>query len=152
MRSFQQQEKAPQTPTIAEDKQPEEMAAIRSQLPVKITLANWANFNDTQLRSIGIDAQRKVAVSPDMDKEQISALADNPLPLLLVVKAWEPPLGELADFMADTQGFIMPCDLQQGEIKKPASFHLQEWQRFAAEQKNWQIFLPDSWLSEQGAA
>jgi len=73
------------------------------------------------------------------DDEQ--AAIDDPLPQLVLVAAWEPPLGELADFLARGQGVIMPLDFNQNSWQPLAKRDVDEWQRFAQSQPNWTLFI-----------
>ncbi len=60
---------------------------------------------------------------------------------VLVVAAWEPPLGELADFMALTQGVIIPIDWKNEQFCQLSQLHLDEWRRFCYPMKQWQLQL-----------
>ncbi len=53
-------------------------------------------------------------------------------PLIVVVRAWEPPLGELADRLEGHRGLLLPLDWEGGELRPPRPAHLDEWRRFAA--------------------
>ncbi|EPJ53730.1 MAG: hypothetical protein OFPI_09320 [Osedax symbiont Rs2] len=58
---------------------------------------------------------------------------------LLIVAAWEPPMGELQDFMLQCQGVLMPLDWQCQQFVGVDEMHLDEWRRFCQSQKNWQL-------------
>ena len=60
---------------------------------------------------------------------------------VLVVAAWEPPLGELADFMVLTQGVIIPVDWKSEQFCQLSELHLDEWRRFCFPMKQWQLQL-----------
>ena len=58
-------------------------------------------------------------------------------PLVVVVRAWEPPLAELADRLRGFHGLILPLDWSENRWREPRATHLQEWRRFAAELPGW---------------
>jgi hypothetical protein len=58
---------------------------------------------------------------------------------LLVVAAWEPPMGELQDFMESTAGVLMPIDWHTLDISLVSSVHLDEWRRFCYPLSNWRL-------------
>lgn len=60
-------------------------------------------------------------------------------PQLLVVKGWEPPLGELLDYMQNGRGYLLPLDWSSGQLKPISQHHLNEWRRFANSIKRWQV-------------
>lgn len=66
--------------------------------------------------------------------------------LVVLVKSWEPPLGELKDILADMgrqqTSFILPMDWDEVTVKPAPASHLMEWQRFAATLGDWQILQP----------
>jgi hypothetical protein len=66
----------------------------------------------------------------------------------VLVKSWEPPLAELADYLQTGDGYLMPLDwkLSGSESTRKAiePFHLEEWRRFTALQENWELLqLPE---------
>lgn len=67
-----------------------------------------------------------------------AALAD-PRSKILLVAAWEPPMGDLEDFMRQTQGIIIPVDWQKNKFCKLSVLHLDEWRRFCYSLENWQL-------------
>ncbi|MEH6443081.1 MAG: DUF2868 domain-containing protein [Oceanospirillaceae bacterium] len=58
---------------------------------------------------------------------------------LLIVAAWEPPMGELEDFMQQTTGIIMPLDWQGEQFQTISDLHLDEWRRFCYPLSRWQL-------------
>jgi len=58
---------------------------------------------------------------------------------LLIVAAWEPPMGELQDFMAQCQGVLMPLDWNAEQFTALNELHLEEWRRFCQSQVHWQL-------------
>ncbi len=61
------------------------------------------------------------------------------VPLVVIVRAWEPPLAELADRLRGFQGLILPLDWSEGRWREPRATHLQEWRRFTAELPGWKV-------------
>lgn len=71
------------------------------------------------------------------DQEQ-SFLAD-PKQKLLLVAAWEPPMGELSDIMAQSKGLILPLDWNGEELQAVTDLHFSEWSRFCFNHPDWQL-------------
>lgn len=69
-------------------------------------------------------------------EQEIAAERDDAIKLVLVA-AWEPPMGELADFLAHGQGYILPLDWQDDQLNAVSSAHLDEWQRFSYPLEHW---------------
>ena len=61
---------------------------------------------------------------------------------LLIVASWEPPMGELEDFMMQCQGVLMPLDWKYEQFVAVDEMHLDEWRRFCQSQKKWQLQQP----------
>ncbi len=64
-------------------------------------------------------------------------------PQLLVVKGWEPPLGELLDYMQNGRGYLLPLDWSRGQLQPLSAHHLNEWRRFANSINHWQVLQPE---------
>ncbi len=62
-----------------------------------------------------------------------------PGPWVVVVRAWEPPMGELADRLRRVHGQILPLDWGDDGPKPPSAVHLDEWRRFAASLSGWSV-------------
>lgn len=58
---------------------------------------------------------------------------------LIVVKGWEPPLAELADFMQNGKGYLLPVDWNNAGFVTLNKAHFEEWQRFISQFEQWQI-------------
>jgi hypothetical protein len=69
-----------------------------------------------------------------------------PIPIVVLVKSWNAPLGELKDILASLNGagskYILPLDWGESAVNVPSPIHLKEWQRFAATLSNWEILQP----------
>ncbi|MDP6415031.1 MAG: DUF2868 domain-containing protein [Gammaproteobacteria bacterium] len=68
---------------------------------------------------------------------------------VVLVKSWEPPLGELRDYLTSlsdpSQKYILPLDWGETSVKPIKDIHLQEWRRFCHTLDGWQLLqLEDS--------
>jgi hypothetical protein len=124
---------------------PESFATIVNWAAVPVP-AQWSaqHFPDVPMHPAG------GAASLEADRELRSRLAASSpeLPLALLVKAWEPPLLDLLDFLRDLRGslprgrelWVFPLDLDaSGTPLPPAPSRLAVWQRRLAQ-------LTDPWL------
>jgi hypothetical protein len=66
--------------------------------------------------------------------------------IVVLVKSWNAPLGELKDILATLNSaeskYILPLDWGESAVNVPSPIHLKEWQRFAATLLNWEILQP----------
>lgn len=66
--------------------------------------------------------------------------------IVVLVKSWNAPLGELKDILTTLDGnqskYILPLDWGESAVNVPSPVHLNEWQRFAATLSNWEILQP----------
>jgi len=60
---------------------------------------------------------------------------------LVLVRSWEPPLAELSDYLQTGDGYIMPLDWKNSRRVSIEPFHLEEWRRFTAAQKKWELLV-----------
>ena len=60
-------------------------------------------------------------------------------PLIIVVRAWEPPLAELGDRLRGHNGLLLPLDWAQDRLRAPRPTQLDEWRRFAATLDGWGV-------------
>lgn len=79
----------------------------------------------------------QIGAQASLESEQ-NALEDK-RKKLLIVAAWEPPMGELEDFMQQTTGIIMPLDWQGEQFQTISDLHLDEWRRFCYPFSRWQL-------------
>ncbi|WP_144392544.1 DUF2868 domain-containing protein [Pleionea sediminis] len=123
------------------------LAPITHALPSSITLNNWAEIDNKLLSTIGAAELPIIKAGPSANENEqqlAEAFKDDQL---LVVKSWEPPMGELFDFMALGRGYLIPVDIKQGRIDAPEKHHLEEWQRFINSLNQWQLYLPQEWMN-----
>lgn len=64
--------------------------------------------------------------------------ADNPV---VLVKSWEPPMGELKDHLAQYPrgGLVVPLDWDSTDVQPVKEAHLNEWRRFCGTLHGWQV-------------
>lgn len=114
-----------------------------TSLPKEFLLVNWAGFPETVLNQLppNLKDQPMINAGPLADETASHNEADSKL--VILVKAWEPPLQELKDYINDKQGLICPVELQCDVIAAPKPRHLDEWQRFVATTSQWTLYVGD---------
>jgi hypothetical protein len=117
-------------------------------LPARYVVTNWDGFNQQQLNMISrhLDLAELLVAGPLASEQQHLRAASEKRPQVLLVKAWEPPLGELGDYLEQTSGMLMPINIVDGKLVTPARHHLAEWLRFAERFAHWQVYMPASLL------
>ena len=118
-------------------------------LPQGLTVNNWAGIEPQLLLSL-----HTLDLSPDnimkagpLASEAQHRDAERWLgKQIVLVKSWEPPLGELEDFLKNGNGFIFPLDWKNTTLKRLRPEHLQEWLRFVNKLPRWQVYLPNELL------
>lgn len=73
------------------------------------------------------------------DQREIDAVLLDRRHKTILVAAWEPPLGELEDFMRQTTGTLLLLDWVGDHFQRVESQHLDEWRRFCCALSNWQL-------------
>ncbi|MBT8448979.1 MAG: DUF2868 domain-containing protein [Gammaproteobacteria bacterium] len=73
---------------------------------------------------------------------ELAKLSDAEKPLL-VLKGWEPPMGELADALALNSGYILAINWHGESLKALTEVQLLEWSRFCQEY-DWQLLLTEA--------
>jgi len=120
-----------------------ELAEVVNNIESDYTLNNWCGLENDRLKEI----QTKLNYS------QVSEIHAGPLvshteqmvaerwqqTQLLIVKGWEPPLAELADFMQNGMGYLLPIDWNTQELKNLQESHLNEWRRFILKLPQWKL-------------
>ncbi len=114
-------------------------ASLVHSLPYEYTLCNWAAFEQNIVEQLSISPNKTLKEGPRISLDNKDK---NNQPLLILVKAWEPPMGELQDFMQNGNGLIFPINLKNKTTIAIEEKHLKEWQRFVALLPNWSIYLP----------
>ncbi|WP_185964469.1 DUF2868 domain-containing protein [Aliikangiella marina] len=125
-----------------------EYAPLVHEIPHWLAVNNWAGAELELLTSVnhGMRMDNLMNAGPLASEQERGFAARWQGEQVILVKAWEPPLGELSDFMINGSGFIWPLDWKQNQLTKVNQNHLDEWRRFVAKHKNWQVYLPNSLL------
>lgn len=124
------------------------------QIPRTLSIINWCGVDVSLLQrvdEITANQQQMFIAGAKANAEQQRLAQQQSGDLLVLVKAWEPPLGELMDFLHNLDcknGYVMPLDWQQDTLVPCQLKHLQEWQRFA-DQAGWQLFVPDAYVGSE---
>lgn len=118
-------EESPRSPAPKQ----ELLADTVDAIPAGATLIDWAHTPETLLARIA--AQLEAAVT--LAREQATSIEEIDSPVVILVRSWEPPLGELADFMSGSGAlYIAPIDWREQTLVAPSETHELEWRRFCA--------------------
>jgi hypothetical protein len=120
---------------------PETLADVAYTIPNPYQLLDWstapAHCKNFLTQSFGQPIEQCL-LTANTDTHSLRGSAELTSRVVLV-KSWEPPLGELKDVLAlvalldpQTENFILPLDWDGTSTKSASTTHLQEWQRFAA--------------------
>lgn len=131
---------------------PHQYKPIATVLPDNIVTNNWAKVDlgllaDCQLLNLSVD--HLLTAGPLATEAEQTAAELWQGEQVVLVKSWEPPLGELADFLQTGKGFVWPLDWQEASLVSVRMEHLQEWQRFVDELPRWRIYMPAKWMPEE---
>ena len=133
----------PPAPSLAEvvDIQPDNEAGARGVL-TDSALINWSGLPAGMLGQLelglGRPARRLKAGPLASDAEEQQAL-QWPGAKVVVVAAWEPPMGELKDFLETGEGYLLPLDWEGEQWRPVSAVHLDEWRRFCFTLAGWQL-------------
>ena len=120
---------------------PETLAGVAYTIGHAYQLLDWSNAPEHCQHFISQSFGQPIERCPLTANSDLSSLEGSVelLSHVVVVKSWEPPLGELKDVLSrlesiesPVQKFILPLDWDETSIKPASTIHLQEWQRFAA--------------------
>jgi len=129
-----------------------ELAEVIYEVKSDYSLNNWCGLDDNLVAAI-----EKTLQQSDLNISRQSELQAGPLvshsqqmvserwqdTQLLLVKGWEPPLAELADFMQNGQGYLLPLDWNNQGLQCLDPDHLNEWRRFILPLDKWQLLQLD---------
>lgn len=69
----------------------------------------------------------------------------NPIPNtdspLVLVKAWEPPMAELADYLQESTGCIVMVNYDEDQLQPIKPMQLKEWSRFTRTLSGWTLYI-----------
>lgn len=128
------------------------LAPVASSVPGSYVLIDWGGVPAPVLATVAerLGAPLSTLRAGPLSEPDEAMLQGSPDSVLVVaVKAWEPPLGELGDYLLalkrtlkDTPGLVMPLDWE-GEIARPVKdLNLREWRRFCGTLRGWSVLLP----------
>lgn len=117
------------------------LAPIKHELPIHYALNNWAGLNEKELSQLALQPSQVLHSTP-LETQQFDGVQ------LLLVKAWEPPMGELQDYMLQGRGLLFAINYKNDQLIAPETKHLEEWQRFIEQVPNWCIYLPTQWTTQ----
>lgn len=136
----------------------ETLASVVDTIPDAYQLLDWCNAPAHCQHFISQTFGKPTDRSPLAANSDKSSLQKSVklLPVVVLVKSWEPPLGELQDVLSllesvESQGsqlqkFILPLDWDDASVKAASISHLQEWQRFAGSfstsKGQWKVLQP----------
>lgn len=131
------------------------LAELSGEVPGAAQVLDWAGVPDYVARNVSAQLQPRNGiqnVKPDSCYADLDA-AGADVAIVVLVKAWEPPLAELADFLrtipaaAGQNRLLLPLDWNKDRLQAVNSNHQQEWRRFAAtlktgekgKMRHWQV-------------
>lgn len=124
---------------------PDALAPVTEEIATDVALVNWAGVDEALLQQLpglpGV-ADASLQAGPLADELAQQEAERWPGQQLLVLKAWEPPMGELSDYLQHTRGYLLPIDWRDGRLCAPRRQHLDEWRYFVRDRKGWQIYQP----------
>ena len=126
---------------------PCDLSSEVNHLPCGIAVNNWAGTPSeilAALPELNLDQQDLIIAGPTASAAEQSAAERWQGEQLIIVKAWEPPMGELEDFLENSRGYLLPLDWNESGLTKPRTVHLDEWRRLAGRLPNWQLYQPIS--------
>ncbi len=118
-----------------------------SALPAQYCLVIWADLPQALVEQVTAQmgpAEQIFHAGPHGQMDQELAAETDPRSKLVLVAAWEPPLGELNDFLQQGQGALMPLDWRNSQFAPVSALHLDEWRRFCYPLEQWQLLQLDN--------
>lgn len=120
------------------------LAPITHELLPDYVLSNWASLSQNIVSQLNLQPIDILPSGPIIVHLSETKTPYSKSPHVLLVKAWEPPMGELQDYMEHSNGLIYPVNYKKDTIIAPDLTHLEEWQRFTAKIPNWGIYQAKS--------
>ncbi|MCW8876699.1 MAG: DUF2868 domain-containing protein [Kangiellaceae bacterium] len=120
-----------------------QLAELIDNLPRGLTVTNWADIDLSLVEDLPfVDCSKDnlLKAGPSANDAEQSIAERWRGPQLVIVKSWEPPLGELEDYLENSEGVVFPIDWKNGEMVIPKKQHLLEWRRFIFPLKQWKVF------------
>ncbi len=124
---------------------PEQLVPVTEEIGTEVALVNWGGVSEALLRqlpAIPLRADASLQAGPLASEEAQQEAERWPGEQLLILKAWEPPMGELADYMGRTRGYLLPLDWRDDRLCPPRRQHLDEWRYFVRGMNGWRVYQP----------
>lgn len=128
------------------------LAPVVDSVPAGYVLVDWATLPEQvmkRLQKVLGDPMASWVADPLVppDPQQLQNLGE--APLVVTVKAWEPPMGELEDYLkllrengADLPALILPLDWEGNSLHLAREINLKEWRRFCGTLGGWSVLQP----------
>jgi hypothetical protein len=123
----------------------DDVAVVTHHLPENITTLNWDNIATSVWESLE-GSKSPTDNSITVNRHQAIGIEAEQL---VIVKSWEPPLGELADYLNKGYGYVQPVDWDNSGQVKLQSKHLHEWQRFIKNLPKWKLYVPTKYMPKE---
>lgn len=119
-------------------------APIDYHVEAEYDLVDWAGAPDFCLAEVESTFGRPVTryrAGPLASVEEEAASLAGARPLVVLVKSWEPPMGELEDYLRRSRGLVLPLDWDEHAraLQPTKPVHLQEWRRFCGALPDWHV-------------
>ncbi|MCP4412544.1 MAG: DUF2868 domain-containing protein [Gammaproteobacteria bacterium] len=118
---------------------------IVDRIPDSLLINNWHDIPENILQlipHIDLTIKRIEMANWQESSSHINVTNEQKSEQLLIVKAWEPPMGEMEDFMKTSRGYLLPLDWNESGLRQLQNNHLQEWQRFINHLPQWKLYIP----------
>lgn len=118
---------------------PGPLANLAQHLGKPYLLLNWA-----QAAAPCVDYISRQCGAAQATYQRGEAVPSSRHALVVLVKGWEPPMGELLDYLQTLPqaGYVLPLDWDEQGVKPLSSGHLQEWRRFTGQLGGWSVLQP----------
>jgi hypothetical protein len=129
---------------IQQDQQ-DVLAPVVTEIETNCTLINWGDIPETIVDEVLTRFQPGVSgrlfAGPTAEEAEQLIAQQSEGNQLVLLRSWEPPMAELADYLREGFGYLLPLDWKDSGLETIESYHLQEWRRFAATQEKWQLLI-----------
>lgn len=118
---------------------------VVSTLPRDYVVVNWAKLDIDTLNQLEplISLKQVFSAGPLATEEQNNQAQAQNKPQVILVKAWEPPLEELKDYLLAKNGVLFPVEIKGNQVTDLKPSQIEEWCRFIATTPNWSVFVKE---------
>lgn len=134
-----------QAPVLARN-QADPIAESTTQIEAGALIIDWAHTP----AALVADIKQRLAATSTYRRPEVDSLVSflkssdklSRKTVVILVRSWEPPLGELADFLKEsielesTAIYLTPIDWRDDALTAPRKIHELEWRRFCATQNH----------------